>query len=177
MTTQKKKLNLGSGKDYRRGWLNVDLGATTNFGGKIKLDVAHDLNNYPFPFEDSQFNEVFMRGILEHLDVDKTMKEIRRITKTGAKITINVPHFTSYFAYRELGTHKFSLRCSQVFWLFKKNDLRLRRAYFENNNLALRWVAHIVNFTEFTKSFYERFLTGFFQMNQIVWEVVNTKEK
>jgi len=171
-----KQLNLGSGKDYRVGWVNVDLGEISNFGGKTKCDVAHDLNKYPYPFKDNEFDEVYMGGILENLDVGKAMKEIRRITRRGAVIEINVPHFTSYFAYRELGTHKFSLRCSHVFWLFEKNDLKLQRAYFENNNWALRWIANLVNLSEFNKSFYERFLTGIFQMNQIVWTVENIKE-
>jgi hypothetical protein len=41
-----KKLPLGSGADYKAGWINLDLGSTNIYGKGIKVDVIHDLNNY-----------------------------------------------------------------------------------------------------------------------------------
>lgn len=41
-----KKVNLGCGKDIRKGWVNVD---------KIDIDdvdIKHDLDSFPYPFEE-----------------------------------------------------------------------------------------------------------------------------
>ncbi len=170
------KLNLGSGKDYRRGWVNVDLGTTTNFGSKIKLDVAHNLNKYPYPFKDDEFQEVYMRGILEHInDMDRCMGEIKRITSREAPITIIVPYFSSYFSYREMNTHKFSLNCSEVFYIFDKNKLKLIDKGYQCNNFFLKWAAGVANINNLSKNIYERFFSGIFPMNQVYWEVINKK--
>lgn len=171
-----KKLNLGCGKDYKKDWINLDLGSTTNYGDKIKVDVAHDLNKYPLPFKDDEFDEVYMGGIMEHIkNIDKLMQELRRITIYGARILIINGYFTSYLVWRELNTHKFSLNCSEVFSLFEKNDWLLVGKGFGNNNILLKWTAWLANMNGFTKNFYERFFSGIFPMNQIYWEVTNQK--
>ena len=50
-----KKLNLGSGFDYKRGWINVDINNKDIYGRKIKIDVKHDLNKSPWPFKKNEF--------------------------------------------------------------------------------------------------------------------------
>ncbi|MBS3085512.1 methyltransferase domain-containing protein [Candidatus Pacearchaeota archaeon] len=165
-----KKLNLGSGFDYKRGWINVDINNKDIYGRKIKIDVKHDLNKSPWPFKKNEFDFVLMKGVLEHMsDIDKTIKELARITKTGAKIKISVPYFTSYFAYRELYTHKFSLNALQLFGIFKKYRLIIISKKLRNNNKFLKWIEIFVNFNESTQNFYERFFSGIFPMNQIEW--------
>lgn len=85
-----KKLNLGCGNEYLRGWVNLDL-------INVKKDIKHDLNKFPYPFKDNFFEEVLMRMVLEHVDNPiKTLKEIIRISKNKAKITIIVPFAYSY---------------------------------------------------------------------------------
>src|SRR3989344_6622942 len=134
-----KKLNLGSGNDYRRGWINVDIGNNDIYNRKIKADIIHDLNKFPWPFKESEFDFVLMKGVLEHMkDVDRTIKELSRISKNNAKIKITVPYFMSYFAYRELYTHKFSLNALQLFGIFKKYNLRLVSKKLRNNNKRLK---------------------------------------
>jgi len=86
----KKRLNLGCGLDYRNGWTNVDV-------IKVKKDKEYDLNRFPYPFKDNFFDEVLMKMVLEHLENPiKVLKEIIRISKNNAKLTIIVPHATSY---------------------------------------------------------------------------------
>ena len=87
----KEKLNIGSGEDYKEGWLNVDCREN------VRSDLKLDLNKFPYPFKDSTFNEVFMSMIVEHLNEPiKCLKEIARISKNGAKIKVIVPHASSY---------------------------------------------------------------------------------
>jgi len=95
-----KKLNIGCGTDIRKGFVNLD---------SVKLpgvNVLHNLNKYPWPFKDNTFDEVYASHVLEHVsDLIKTMKEIRRVSKNGAKIIIRVPHFSCGVSYRD-PTHK-----------------------------------------------------------------------
>lgn len=86
-----KKLNFGSGKDYREGWINVDIRKN------VKSDVKHNLDKLPYPFKNNEFEEVLMSHVLEHLnDPIRTLKEIIRISKNNSKIIIKVPHAYSY---------------------------------------------------------------------------------
>ena len=95
-----KRLNVGCGRDIRAGWVNVD---------RVKLpgvDKVCDLNKFPWPFKDDEFDEVNCDQVLEHLnDIPRCLRELWRITKAGAKIHIAVPHYASPGAWFDL-THK-----------------------------------------------------------------------
>ncbi len=86
-----KKLNIGCGTDIKKGYVNLDM---------VKLngvDVVHDLNKYPYPFEDNTFDEVIMISVLEHLgNTIKAIEEIWRICKNNAKVYITVPNYNSF---------------------------------------------------------------------------------
>ncbi len=91
-----KKLNLGCGRDSKEGYVNLDC---------VKLpgvNVVHDLNKFPYPFKDEEFDEIICKHILEHItDLNKTMIEIHRILKKGGILKITVPHFTSSSAWTD----------------------------------------------------------------------------
>ncbi|HEY0220758.1 MAG TPA: class I SAM-dependent methyltransferase [Candidatus Paceibacterota bacterium] len=84
-----KRLNLGSGNDIREGWVNLDKFPLKG------VDIVHDLEKLPLPFQNEEFDEVLCQDILEHLDYIPLLKEIHRILKTGGKLTVRVPHFSS----------------------------------------------------------------------------------
>lgn len=91
--TKLKKLHLGCGNQIKKGWINHDIVALPN------VDVVHNLKEFPWPFDDGQFEEVYMKDVLEHLpDTIKTMEELYRITAKGAKVYITVPYWNSYTA-------------------------------------------------------------------------------
>ncbi|MFH0808029.1 MAG: methyltransferase domain-containing protein [archaeon] len=93
------KLNLGCGTDIRKGFINLDY-----FDHK-GVDVVYDLNQYPYPFEDNQFDEILLLDILEHLDRPaECIRELWRISKPGCKIKITAPHYTSTNAWGDM-TH------------------------------------------------------------------------
>ena len=86
-----RKLNLGCGLNYREGWINVDN------NNSYKTDRTCNLEKFPYPFKSNTFNKVYCGMILEHLNKPaEVLKEIHRICKNGAKITIIVPHADSY---------------------------------------------------------------------------------
>jgi hypothetical protein len=112
-----KKLNLGCGKDIKDGYVNLD---------SVKLpgiDIVHNLDKYPWPFKNNEFDEIEGYMILEHLDsIIKPLEEIWRISKNKAIIKIKVPLFPSIYSVSD-PTHK------QFFTYFTFN-------YFtENDNL------------------------------------------
>jgi ubiquinone/menaquinone biosynthesis C-methylase UbiE len=94
------KVNLGCGPNKDPGYIGVD---------KIKLptvDIVHDLDVYPYPFEDSSVDEVVCSHILEHLtDFNKAMEELYRICKPDAMIKVRGPYYKSHYAFGD-STHR-----------------------------------------------------------------------
>ena len=109
-----KKLNLGSGKDIKDGWVNLDSAKLPG------VDIVHDIEKLPLPFGDNEFNEILCQDILEHIEYIPVLKDIHRILKKGGKLTIRVPHFTSKSNFID-PTHKkrFSI---YTFEMFCKNS-------------------------------------------------------
>jgi SAM-dependent methyltransferase len=95
------KINLGSGGRPLKSYINVDRDPRAP-----GVDKVWDLDEYPWPFDDSSADEVLMDQCLEHLvDHNRAMKEVHRILKPGGEARISVPHFTWQFAYHD-PTHK-----------------------------------------------------------------------
>lgn len=83
-------LDLGCGSTKRAGAIGVDVAA---FDG---VDVIHDLNARPFPFDDGAADEIYLDNVLEHLDdVIATMEELHRIGRDGCLVRIDVPYYRS----------------------------------------------------------------------------------
>ena len=83
------RLNLGCGHDVRQGWVNLDIAPLPG------VDVVHDLDQLPLPFEDAVFDEIDCKDVLEHVELVPVMRELHRILAPGASLRIAVPHFTS----------------------------------------------------------------------------------
>jgi len=95
------KLNLGSGGKPMKGYLNVDKNPLAPL-----VDIVHDLDSYPWPFDTESIDEIVMSHCLEHLiDHNRAMKEIHRLLKIGGIAKISVPHFTWQYAYQD-PTHR-----------------------------------------------------------------------
>ena len=91
-----KKLNLGCAGFKKPGYINVDWQSI------VEPDVSHDLNQYPYPFEDNGFDLIEAFHIIEHLDRPfLVMKEIHRILKPGGTVHIKVPHFSRGMTHPE----------------------------------------------------------------------------
>ncbi len=88
-------LNIGCGfnqieSNENENWINVDAFDV------CKPDIVHDLNEFPYPFEDDSIDGIFASHVMEHIDDWwGAFKECVRILKPGATIEIRVPHPSS----------------------------------------------------------------------------------
>jgi len=166
-----KKLNLGSGKDYKNpkeGWVNID------YNLQYKLDINHNLNKFPYPFKKEEFDYIYCSHILEHVDdFFKTFEELLRITKKGGIIHIRVPHFSNGNGYNDL-SHKrffgwFTFKLLEDGYYNKKYNFKIEEQRFnflaeghEISNKLFSWI-----FNTMPKQFYERFLCWIFPVGEI----------
>ena len=98
------KLNLGCGTDYMQGWVNVD-------NGNVNCDVNHDIEVFPWPFEESSVEQIKMQHILEHISREKFIpfvREMYRVCCDGAVIDIISPYAGSDNFWTD-PTHKLPL--------------------------------------------------------------------
>lgn len=85
---KKAKINLGSGNDYKGGWINVDVDSSTN--PDIKADLLDTL-----PFKNNYAEEILLQDVLEHFIKEQgtdLLKEIHRIMKVSGKLTLRIPN-------------------------------------------------------------------------------------
>jgi SAM-dependent methyltransferase len=87
------KVNLGSGKFPKAGYVNLDI---------LPADVQHDLNSLPYPFDDNTIDLIEADHLLEHLhEPFQVMRELHRILKPGGRAIIRVPHFSRGFTHSD----------------------------------------------------------------------------
>lgn len=92
--TSFKILDLGCGKKKRVGSIGVD------YSDRHNADVIHDLNIFPYPFDNDSIDKVYLDNVLEHLaEPMRVMEEVHRITKPGGGVKVIVPYFRSVWAF------------------------------------------------------------------------------
>jgi SAM-dependent methyltransferase len=85
------QLNLGCGNRKLSGWINVDKYPACN------PDQVADLESLPWPWPDDSVDEVLLSHVLEHLGAATDVylgifKELYRVCRDGASVSILVPH-------------------------------------------------------------------------------------
>ena len=80
-----KVVDLGCGRNGSCEYANVFVDANNHSRYFMDKDfVQHDLNVYPYPFEDKEFDYCWASHILEHIkDPVMFVKEMSRISKSG----------------------------------------------------------------------------------------------
>ena len=64
-------------------------------------DILCDISR-PLPFNDNSVDEIYLDNVVEHIfDIPSLMKELVRICRNGAIITIITPHFTSLSSWKD----------------------------------------------------------------------------
>ncbi len=112
------KLNLGCGDKIMKDYINLDWKDYTG-----KTDIIHDLNEYPYPFQNNTVDEIKLWHVLEHLnDPERCLRELYRILKKSGKIHIKVPFFASVGGLTPL-EHKNFFSISLTFNPFLINPL------------------------------------------------------
>jgi len=163
-----KRLNIGSGPDYRKGWVNLDYNSNYN------CDVVHNLDKFPYPFKKGEFDFIYCSHILEHVsDLFKTLDELDRITRKGGLIHIRVPHFSNGNGYNDL-THRrffgwFTFSQMESGYYNRKFNFKVVGKRFNflsvehpNLNKLFNWFFKII-----PKQFYERFLCWIIPVGEI----------
>ena len=96
------KLELGCGKRPTPGYLHHD---------KIRhgdwINVTHDLEQLPWPWEDGQFEEIIALDVMEHLrlEVSDWLDEFWRILKDRGLLTLRLPAWDNPLSFRD-PTHR-----------------------------------------------------------------------
>jgi SAM-dependent methyltransferase len=100
MSQTHKILDVGCGKQKFPGAVGIDRVANPG------VDVIHNLNRFPCPFQNNTFDEVRMNHIIEYLeDILKIMAEIHRICRPGGRVLIWTPHYSSMNSWTD-PTHR-----------------------------------------------------------------------
>jgi len=77
--TLAKKYSVGSILDLGSG--NVDLADTTvDIDEDAEPNVVHDLDEFPYPFDEEEFDTCWLIHVLEHLEnPDRALEEAKRV--------------------------------------------------------------------------------------------------
>jgi SAM-dependent methyltransferase len=90
------KLNLGAGRNPIDGYVNVDRAALPG------IDVVHDLESFPLPFDDDVFDEIVGIDLIEHItDALGLMAELWRIAAPDAVCMFGLPYGSSDNAWED----------------------------------------------------------------------------
>ena len=134
-------LNLGCGTAILEGFINIDK---VNLEG---VDIVHDLNGIPYPFEDESIDYIQMNDILEHLEkpIDVLM-ECWRILKVTGKVVLRLVHWSCHYSYGD----------PQHLWAFSEGYFDFftgsRRAYYMPHHFKSVEITH-----HFTKEAQEKY--------------------
>lgn len=143
-----KVLDLGCGKKKRAGAIGVD------FSDRHDADIIHNLNIFPYPLKDEEFDEIYLDNVLEHLDDPlRVMEEVHRISKLGGKVKVIVPYFRSVWAFIDPTHQHFFAVDSFAFYDpdhvicqrydYVKTRFKVERIAF-NETLPNRWIKRLV---------------------------------
>lgn len=106
------KLNLGCGSRLADGYVNVDI---------VKLDgvdVVHDLDVLPWPWEDGSAEQIVAQDVFEHVaDPIGFMTESHRVLKAGGSLLIKSPHFRHQDAFTDPTHRRFCTEHTWDYWI------------------------------------------------------------
>ena len=130
---QPLKLNIGSGRERLLGFLCVD-----NNSNAGNVDIVHNLDLFPWPFEESSAAEVEMDHVLEHLeDTIRVIEELYRICANQALIHIRTPHFSCNWTHPG---HKRAIGVGLFDHFDQSLDEHYGRCQFQVEQIRLHWM-------------------------------------
>jgi len=132
----KKGLNLGSGyiifQQESTFFFNVDIEPLPG------VDIVHDLNIFPYPFEDESIDIILMYDVLEHLDnpID-VLQECWRILKKDGKVCLKVVYWNNYNTFSDpQHKHGFTEKYFDFF-------IGVRRKYYMKHHFLSKKIKHV----------------------------------
>jgi len=167
-------LDLGCGNKKRDGAIGID------FNDRTAADIIHNLNQFPYPLEDSSCGEIYIDNCIEHLDDPmRVMEEVYRICKPGGLVKIIVPYFRSPWAFID-PTHKHFFTVESFAYydpdhvICKRYDYTLARFKTErvvfNETLETGWMKKVVAaIANRWPTRYEFYLSHLFPLDDITY--------
>ena len=175
-----KILDLGCGNRKRPGAIGLDLNPRST------ADIVHDLNIFPYPFPDSEFDEIYVDNVLEHLEnVIKVLEELHRIGKPGSLVKIIVPYFRARWAYID-PTHRHFFTVDSLSYFDPDHphcqlyDYSLARFKVEkkvfNESLKNGFIKRVIMYmANLRPGIYERFLSHLYPLDDITYYLKTIK--
>jgi SAM-dependent methyltransferase len=118
-----ERIHLGSGKDYKSGWLNIDI--LDRAQPDLLLDLARPLQlplrtqtacAGPLELDEGQAEVIVANNVLEHVsDLPQVMGNCLQLLKTGGRMLIEVPYEHAPTAWQD-PTHLRAL--NENSWLY-----------------------------------------------------------
>lgn len=90
------RLNLGCGRDYRPGWINVDGNRS------VRADVYCDFTE-GLPFAVDSVDYILLDNVLEHVERNRYfafLSDLHRVCRAGGVIEVYVPHASGMYALK-----------------------------------------------------------------------------
>lgn len=165
------KLNIGSGDEYREGWINLDIDP------QWKSDILCDIEK-GIPLKDNSIDFVFIKHVLEHIDPRKQafiMSEIHRVCKNNAKIVIYVPYFSCSITYKTIDHISYMTYYTfdyvPGFNLVSKKLFFFRKSFGYESKIVTK-IAYVINpilsfLPNLLPLIYERFFCWIFPMEEL----------
>jgi SAM-dependent methyltransferase len=93
-----RTLNLGAGNKILPEAINHDLRLH-----RPEIDVAWDLNDQPWPWDDDSFDLVVAQAVFEHLrrNLVETLNECWRILAPGGRLRVKLPYWNHANSYMD----------------------------------------------------------------------------
>lgn len=120
---QPVRINLGSGKDYKLGWFNIDIldraqpDLVLDLGQTVQWPVAaHTPQAGPVVLQPGTVDLIYANNVLEHVpDLPRLMENCLDLLKTGGQFLIEVPFEMALTAWQD-PTHVRAL--NERSWLY-----------------------------------------------------------
>ena len=117
-------LEFGCGNAKTPGAIGVDINP------RSAADVLHDMNVFPYPFDDDVADRIICHDVLEHVEhFVPTIEELWRIGRDGCRIDVTAP-FMSSINYHSDPTHRRSFTSRSFDYFVDGTDVR-NHAYSE----------------------------------------------
>lgn len=172
-----KVLELGCGFSKTPGAVGVDI-----IEGS-QADIIHDLNTFPYPFSDNEWDRILCRCVLEHLDdFVGAVEEIWRIARPGAVIEVCGPFMSSVNFYSD-PTHKraftsktfdYFIEGSRAFKFgYSKTRLEMLACEFDREERLKRTGVHrwLLDWANRNKEYYESRFAFVYPLYQIFFDL------
>lgn len=176
-TNGEKVLHIGSGDSVLVGATSIDILDLPN------VDTVHDLDSFPWPYDDNTFDLIFAQSVFEHLDDQlAVMEEMHRILKPKGRLVIAVPHFRCVDAFTDATHEHFFTRQSLDYYTNKDNSLaryQYTKKKYKEINFWYGWPTKSSNplmrlfksFIHKHPKFYDTHLSLLFPAKIIMWEM------